>query len=382
MLNDQNMMKREKHNKDAHGDIRVGISHGDFNGVGYEVILKTLADSRITELCTPVIYGSSKIASYHKKTIEIPEYSLNVAKRADQLNHKRVNVINCFNDEAKIELGKSTTQAGTFAFQALERVLDDIKNKRIDVLVTAPINKKNIQSDKFKFPGHTEYLAKSFNAEKYLMLMVCNEIRIGTVTGHVPLSDVQSILNVDLIMDKLRILNDSLKKDFAIRRPKIAVLSFNPHAGDAGLLGKEEDDIIIPAIKKANNEGILAMGPFAADGFFGSSQFKNYDAILAMYHDQGLIPFKTLAFEGGVNFTAGLSVVRTSPAHGTAYDIAGKNKASEESFRQALYLALDIFRNRSEFEEINKNPLGYNLVDDSQVDEDVPEDMENQEPAY
>ncbi len=353
--------------------IRAGITQGDFNGIGYEVILKTLADPRIYEMCTPLIYGSSKIASYHKKTIEVPEYMINVVKRADQLHIRKSNILNVSQEEAHIELGKSTTQAGAFAFAALEKAVQDLKEKRIDILVTAPINKKNIQSPGFHFPGHTEYLANSFQATKYLMLMVCPHFRIGTATGHMPLSQVTGLLSIDLIYDKLKILNDSLIKDFAVRRPQIAVLGLNPHAGDGGLLGKEEEEVITPSIQKAQRENILALGPFPADGFFGSSQFMKYDAILAMYHDQGLIPFKALAFEEGVNFTAGLPIIRTSPAHGTAYDIAGKNMASEDSFRHALYLAIDIFRNRQEYAEITKDPLKVTMTGENVLDEDLPD---------
>ncbi len=353
--------------------VKAGITHGDFNGISYEVILKTLADTRMCELCTPLIYGSSKIASYHRKTIAEPEYLINVVKRTDQLHWRKPNILNISNDEARIELGKSTEQAGEFALAALDKAVQDLKEKRIDVLITGPINKKNIQSSQFRFPGHTEYLANSFGVKKYLMLMVCNQFRIGTVTGHVPLSQVSSLVSTEVILDKLRILNDSLLRDFAIRKPKIAVLGLNPHAGDSGLLGKEEEELIAPAIQRANREGILAFGPFPADGFFGSHQYNKYDAVLAMYHDQGLIPFKALSFEGGVNFTAGLPIIRTSPAHGTAYDIAGKDLASEESFRQAMYLAIDIFRNRTEYEEINRDPLKYGLSSEATVDEDVPD---------
>lgn len=356
--------------------IRVGITHGDFNGIGYEVILKTLADSRICDICTPLVYGSSKIASYHKKTINVPDFLINVVKRTDQLHHRKPNIINISNDEARIDLGKSTTQAGEFALAALSKAIPDLREQRIDVLVTGPINKKNIQSPGFRFPGHTEYLANAFGVDKYLMLMVCNQFRIGTVTGHIPLGGVTQSLSVDLILDKLRILNQSLIVDFAIRRPKIAVMSVNPHAGDGGLLGKEEDDLINPALQQAQRENILAFGPFPADGFFGSANYDKYDAVLAMYHDQGLIPFKTLAFEGGVNFTAGLPFVRTSPAHGTAYDIAGKDMASEESFREALYLAVDIYKNRKLHSELNSDPLKYGLTSDNGdyvVDEDLPE---------
>jgi 4-hydroxythreonine-4-phosphate dehydrogenase len=353
--------------------VKVGITHGDFNGISYEVILKTLADNRICEICTPLLYGSSKIASYHKKTLTVPDFMLNVVKRTDQLHPKKPNILNVLNEEARIELGKSTHEAGAYAFEALERAVNDLKENRIDVLVTGPINKKNIQSKEFRFPGHTEYLASACDAREVLMLMVCNQLKIGTVTGHIPLNEVADKITTDLILNKLRILNYTLIRDFGVRRPKIAVLGVNPHAGDGGLLGKEEEQVVIPALKKAERENIMAIGPFAADGFFGSAQYNKYDAVLATYHDQGLIPFKALAFEGGVNYTAGLPVIRTSPAHGTAYDIAGKNIASEESFRQALYLAIDIFRNRAMHDEVNDNPLRYGLAPDTMVDEDVPD---------
>jgi 4-hydroxythreonine-4-phosphate dehydrogenase len=353
--------------------VIAGITHGDFNGISYEVILKTLADPRISEICTPLVYGSSKVASYHKKTINVPDYMINVVKRTDQLHTRKPNIINVLNDEARIELGKSTMQAGEFAFAALEKAIEDLRENRIDVLVTGPINKKNIQSDNFRFPGHTEYLANSFQSKNFLMLMVCNLFKIGTVTGHIPLNRVAETLTSELILSKLRILHQSLVRDFAIRKPRIAVLGVNPHAGDGDLLGKEETEILMPALKRAEQENILAVGPFAADGFFGSAQYNRYDAILAMYHDQGLIPFKALAFEGGVNYTAGLPVVRTSPAHGTAYDIAGKDLASEESFRQALYLAIDIFRNRTDYDEANSNPLKFGLAPETAIDEDLPD---------
>ena len=247
---------------------------------------------------------------------------------------------------------------------SLEAAAEDLKNKHIDVLVTAPINKKNVQSQNFKFPGHTEYLANKYNVNDYLMLMVSDNIRVGVVTGHIPLKDISSNINVNIILSKLRILNESLTKDFGIRKPRIAVLGLNPHSGDGGVLGTEEQEIIIPALNKAKEENIFAFGPFAADGFFGSSSFTHFDAILAMYHDQGLIPFKTLSFDSGVNYTAGLPFIRTSPAHGTAYELAGKNQASSDSFREALYLALDIYRNRKMHEQLTANPLKLTIHDE------------------
>ncbi len=337
--------------------IRVGITHGDLNGIGYEVIIKTFLDHRMLEQFTPIIYGVSKVASYHRKTLKAGEFNFNLVRNAGLANPKRANIVNCYYNEVKIDLGKTTEIAGELAYAALEYAVRDIKSNLIDVIVTAPINKQNIQSEKFSFPGHSEYFARHFGIEDHLMLMVCDEFRIGVVTGHIPLKDVPEKLNTDLIQGKIRIMNDSLEKDFAIPKPKIAVLGLNPHAGDGGLLGSEEDEIIIPAIEKARDMGMLIYGPYPADGFFAGESFHKFDGILAMYHDQGLIPFKAMAFDRGVNFTAGLSIVRTSPAHGTAFNIAGKNVASPASFREAIYLAETIFKNRKMYEELTANPL-------------------------
>ncbi|MBW6491165.1 MAG: 4-hydroxythreonine-4-phosphate dehydrogenase PdxA [Lentimicrobium sp.] len=335
----------------------IGITHGDINSISYEIIIKALFDSRIFDLLTPVVYGSSKIASYHRKMINMSDFTFNLIKKADLANPKRANIININDQEVKIELGKSTTMAGELALQSLEAATEDLKKGLIDVLVTAPINKQNIQSKNFHFPGHTEYLANKFGAKDYLMLMVSQNIRIGIVTGHIPLREVHGQLSEELLLHKMKILNQSLLQDFGIRKPRIAILGLNPHASDNGLLGEEEAKIIKPAIEKAFAGGILAFGPFPADGFFGSSEFTKFDGILAMYHDQGMLPFKTLAFDSGVNFTAGLPYVRTSPAHGTAYDIAGKNIASSESFRAAMYLASDIYFNRKRYAMMLTNPL-------------------------
>lgn len=339
--------------------IKVGITHGDINGIGYEVILKTFADLRIAELCIPVIYGSAKVAAYHRKALELPPVTFNQISRAEEASENKVNIISCVNDELKVELGKSTKIAGDASLAALERATADLRDGVIDVLVTAPINKDNIQQDGFHFPGHTEYLEEKFGNDgaKSLMILVKDDLRVALVTGHIPLSQVPSAVTPEKIKQTLEILNRSLKRDFNIGKPRIAVLSLNPHAGENGLLGSEENDIIIPAIRDAADTGILCFGPYAADGFFGSGHFKQFDGILAMYHDQGLAPFKTLAMEDGVNFTAGLPIVRTSPAHGTAYDIAGKNEASEESFRQAIYLAIDTYRNQVSYDEAGANPL-------------------------
>jgi len=345
--------------------IKVGITHGDINGIGYEVILKTFSDVRVAELCTPVIYGSSKIAAYHRKALELPPVNMNIISQAEDAGINRVNIINCVDDETKVELSQSTSIAGEAAFLALEAAVTDLKRGAVDVLLTAPINKHNIQNDQFHFPGHTEYLEERFGGvgRKALMILMKDGLRVALVTGHIPLSEVPSKITVEDIVSKLRIFNQSLKQDFGIVKPRIAVLSLNPHAGDDGLLGKEEETIIIPAMEEAEKRGVMSFGPYAADGFFGSRMYDKFDGVLAMYHDQGLAPFKTLAMDDGVNYTAGLSIVRTSPAHGTAYDIAGQNLASEESFRQALYTALDIYRNRSIYREATANPLRKQYFD-------------------
>ncbi|NDP21686.1 MAG: 4-hydroxythreonine-4-phosphate dehydrogenase PdxA [Paludibacter sp.] len=342
--------------------IIIGISHGDINGIGYEVILKTMSDSRMLETFIPVIYGSPKVASYHRKNLDIQGLNLNIVNSINEINHKRVNIINCVDDEIKVELGTSTQEAGKASFAALERAVADLKNGSIHALVTAPINKKNIQSSDFHFPGHTEYLEEKFGTgTPALMLLVNDVMRVAVVTGHVPVKIVADELTEKLILEKLIVLNESLKKDFCIGRPRIAVLGLNPHAGDEGVIGEEEINVIIPAMRQAEKQGIICVGPYPADGFFGSGNFNKFDAVLAMYHDQGLIPFKTISMESGVNFTAGLSVIRTSPAHGTAYDLAGQNIASEDSFRQALYMAYDIYQNRMLNDEITKNPLKTEL---------------------
>lgn len=336
--------------------VRVGVSIGDINGIGMEVIIKTFMDKRMLELCTPIIFGSSKLASLHLKAIGIEDFSFNVIENHSKANNKKVNLINCWKEEAKITLGENTAEGGKFAFKSLEAATNALQKNEVDVLVTAPINKQNIQSDSFQFPGHTEYL-EAKDKRDALMLMLSESMRIGVLTGHLPLKQVSSNISQEKVLEKLRLFNNSLKQDFGIRKPKIAVLGLNPHAGDQGVLGKEEDDIISPALKKTSEENILTFGPYPADSFFGSYKLDAFDGILAMYHDQGLIPFKTLAFGKGVNFTSGLSFVRTSPDHGTAFEIAGENKANEQSFREAVFTACDIYKKRQEFNEIHKNPL-------------------------
>lgn len=348
--------------------IRVGITHGDINGVGYEVILKTFSDPTMLELCTPVIYGSPKVAAYHRKAMEIPT-NFSIVNTAEDAQDGRVNVVNCIEEELKVELAKPTPEAGKAALTALEKALADYRDGLFDVLVTAPINKHTIQSETFHFPGHTEYIEERVgDGQKALMILLKGDFRVALVTGHVPVRDIPGMLTKELIMEKMEIFHQSLKKDFGIDNPRIAVFSLNPHAGDNGLLGTEEQEIIIPAMKEMIAKGVQCFGPYPADGFMGSGNYTHFDGILAMYHDQGLAPFKALAMDEGVNFTAGLPIVRTSPAHGTAYDIAGKGIASEDSFRQAVYVAMDVFRNRAWEKEISARPLRkqyYEKRDDS-----------------
>jgi 4-hydroxythreonine-4-phosphate dehydrogenase len=361
--------------------IIVGISHGDINGIGYEVIIKALSDPMINDICTPVVYGSPKVAAYHRKALNVNNFSFNNIRSAEEAHSKKANMINCLDDNIRVELGKSTPQGGEAALISLEKAVEDLKNKKIDVLITAPIDKQNIQSESFNFKGHTEYLKSKAGSKEALMFMIGECMRIGFATGHVPLNKVSELITVESIMIKIRLMNQSLIFDFGIRKPLIAVLGLNPHAGDNGLLGKEEIEIISPAIQQANKEGILAFGPFPADGFFGAGSFKKFDGILAMYHDQGLTPFKALSFETGVNFTAGLPFVRTSPVHGTAFAIAGKGEASENSFRQAIYVACDIFRNRQMHSEISRNPLKHQDIDiHNDRFDDLPPEVFNPEP--
>lgn len=338
--------------------IRVAITQGDINGVGYEVILKTFGDNRMYDLCTPVVYGNSKVASYHKKLLtSMPqEMQFNNIRNANEAQDGRLNFINLTQEEVKIDLGKSTEVAGLQSRESLNRACQDLKDGTVDVLVTAPINKRNIQAADFDFPGHTEYLSHKFGSSS-LMFMVCDRIRIGIVTNHLALKDVPNALTHDLLMEKITLMNLSLKRDFGITIPKIAVLALDPHAGDGGVIGDFDKTVIRPVIDEAQAKGILAYGPFPSDGFFGSSEFNNFDGVLALYHDQGLIPFKLMSFTEGVNYTAGLPYVRTSPAHGTGYDIAGKDKASEQSMRSAVYLACNILRHRQEYDELTSNPL-------------------------
>lgn len=360
--------------------IRIGITQGDINGVGYEVIFKTFAEPAMLELCTPIIYGSPKVAAYHRKAMDL-QANFSIINSASEAAHGKLSVVNCANDEVKVEFAKPSEEAGRAAFDALERALADYREGLIDVLVTAPINKHAIQSDDFHFPGHTEYIEERVGkGSKALMILMKDDLRVALVTGHIPVKDISATLTKELIEEKLAIFNRSLKVDFNIDNPRIAVLALNPHAGDDGLLGQEEQEVIIPAMEAMNAKGVRCFGPYPADGFMGSDLLTRFDGVLAMYHDQGLAPFKAMAMEDGVNFTAGLPIVRTSPDHGTAYDIAGKGTASEASFRQAVYVAMDVFRNRQLDKEIHANPLRkqyYEKRDDSDklkldtVDEDT-----------
>lgn len=344
--------------------IKVGITHGDPNGIGYEVILKTFADPTILELCTPIIYGSPKVASYHRKSLDL-QTNFATVNAVKDVREDSLNLIHCTADEVKIDLGIPTEEAGQAAYAALERAVKDWQDGLIDVLVTAPINKNSIQNDAFHFPGHTEYIQDRVGKEgqQALMILMNEHIRVALVTTHLPISKVAAAITEDSVLQRLRTFHHALQADFGISNPRIAVLSLNPHAGEEGLIGAEEQDAIKPACEKAEEEGIITYGPFAADGFFGIRAYEHFDGVLAMYHDQGLAPFKLLAMDDGVNFTAGLDIVRTSPDHGTGYDIAGKGVANENSFRQAVFAAIDIFRNRKAWNEAHQNPLQKLYVD-------------------
>ncbi|MDR3367461.1 MAG: 4-hydroxythreonine-4-phosphate dehydrogenase PdxA [Prevotellaceae bacterium] len=344
----------------ADSKIKVGITQGDINGIGYEVIIKTLIDPRVLEMCTPIVYGSPKVGAFHRKTISgVENFNFNIIRSADDANPKRANIINVMDDEVKVEFGKASDVSGIGALAALEAAIRDWKSGKIQVLVTLPYGRQYISSINRLFPGHTEFLADVFGVKNYLMLFVGSSVRVGVVTGHIPISQVPTAISKELVMSKLRLLNATLKEDFLIPKPRIAVLGLNPHAGDGGLIGSEELDIVIPVVEEAIKNKILAFGPYASDSFFGSNCASRFDAVLAMYHDQGLAPFKTLSYgtSSSVHYTCGLPIVRTSPTHGTAYDIAGKDTASPDSFRAALYLACDTYKHRREYAEMVKNPL-------------------------
>lgn len=340
---------------------RVGITQGDMNGIGPETIIKALSDPAILELITPVIYSSSKVIAAHRKTIGSEEFALHTVKSGEPLNGKKVNLVQCFEAEDEVEFGKPSAVSGKLSLQSVDAAIEDIKRGYIDVFVTAPVDKHAVAMALPGFTGHTGYIRSKFNASDVLMLLLNGNMRIGLVTEHLPLKDVASAVTTDRIVAKGKIMAKSLLEDFGIRKPRIAVLGLNPHAGDGGELGTEEKTIIAPAVEQLNNAGVLAFGPYPADGFFGSGNWTKFDGVLAMYHDQGLAPFKALAFSSGVNYSAGLQFVRTSPDHGTAFDIAGKNMASESSLREAIFTAVDIFRTRNIHNEISANPLKVQL---------------------
>lgn len=340
--------------------IVVGISQGDINGISLEIILKALTEPGIMEICVPVLFSSQKTVSYYRKVLGLEEFNFHPLKDLSQINPKKPNVFVCYEEEVNIEMGKPTELSGKYAKLSLEQATQALVNQQIDVLVTGPINKEMIQAAGFQYPGHTEYLGEQLGG-KPLMLLCSGDLRVAVATGHTPLKEVAKQITIEKVLDKLKSLHDSLVKDFGISKPKIAVLGLNPHAGENGTIGEEEKQVIAPAVKKAA-ETMMVYGPYPSDGFFGNNTYQKFDAVLAMYHDQGLIPFKTLAFNSGVNYTAGLSAVRTSPDHGTAYEIAGKQIADASSFRESIYLAIDIFRNRKLYAEISENPLGFSQM--------------------
>jgi 4-hydroxythreonine-4-phosphate dehydrogenase len=356
----------------------IGLSCGDINGIGPEIIIKTISDARLIEVCTPVIFASNKLINFYRKSV--PELTFNFlnVKDLSKINHRQINIYNCWEEEVAISPGAMNEAGGKYAIRSLITASQALKDGKIDALVTAPIHKKNIQSTDFNFTGHTPFLKSLFSANDVVMLLVADNIKVGLVTEHVPIKDVAQNITRESIFSKLKILNASLQKDFGIDRPKIAVLGLNPHAGDEGLVGKEEEEFIKPAVKEAKQNNMLVIGPFSADAFFARGQHEKFDAVLAMYHDQGLIPFKSLSIGEGVNFTAGIPGVRTSPDHGTAFDIAGQNKANESSFRAAVFAAVDVLNNRKTYDENRKNPLKKMsaAVVANAVDEKIVEDLE------
>ncbi len=338
--------------------IKIGITQGDINGIGYEVIIKAFSDNQILDVCTPIIYGSPKAAAFHRKQLNVQSFNLNVINNSSEAHPKKINIINCSSDDLRVDIASPTPEAAAAAVASLEMATKDLKDGNIDALVTCPINRKNIDNTQFSFAGHSEYLEKTIGKEgESIMLMVDNNLRVAILTGHTPISELTKKITKELIFDKVEKLASCLTTDFGITKPRIAILGLNPHAGTNGLLGNEEANVIAPAIKELNEKGHICVGPLSADGLFGSGHYQKYDAILAMYHDQGMLPFKALSMNNGINFTANLPIIRTAPIHGSEYDIAGKNLASDESFRNAIYLASDIYHNRVLHKEISKNPL-------------------------
>jgi 4-hydroxythreonine-4-phosphate dehydrogenase len=337
----------------------VGISIGDINGIGPEIVLKTFEDERMLEFCTPVIFAHTKMLSFLKRNFKL-NLKFQGIKSPDKVIQGKINVVNAWKNNPKIEFGKEDKVAGSFALKSLTQAIKALKEEQVDVLVTAPIHKNNIQAEDFKFPGHTDFLEQELGG-KALMFMVSDSIKVGLLTDHVPVKDIAKHITPERIRQKITTIRESLQMDFKVRAPKIAVMGINPHTGDDGVIGTEDDDVIRPTLSEINNNRQYVYGPYAADSFFGSKNYKNFDAIIASYHDQGLIPFKTLSFGEGVNYTAGLNYVRTSPDHGTAFDIAGKGIADHNSFSKAVFRAISIFKNRKEYKELTDNPLPIKL---------------------
>ena len=364
---DKEVKDKEPVNKNL---IKVGITIGDLNGIGPEIIVKALHDNRILTDIVPVVYGSNKVISHYKKQLNLQEFNYLSCKSAADINPKKVNIINVWQEEVQVEPGVSNADGGKYALLSLEAATRDLAEGKIDVLVTAPFSKENVAKAGFNFPGHTEYLAEMSGAKEALMVLVSGNLRVALVTTHIPIKEISSKLQKDLIVSKIEAFEQSLKKDFGLIRPRIAVFGLNPHAGENGKIGEEEQQTIIPAIQAAKNKGVLAFGPYPADGFFGSPLRQQFDGVLAMYHDQGLTAFKALCFDDGVNFTAGLPIVRTSPDHGTAFDIAGKMEADEQSLRSAIFLAVDIYRKRKVFKETHANPLAVSKDEKGQKEQE------------
>jgi len=352
-----------------HKPTIIGISQGDINGIGLEVIMKTFSDPAMLELCTPVLYSSAKTVAFHKKALQMEHFNFNTITSADGITARKVNLANIYSEDVTIELGKLTDAGGQYAIKSFVAACESLSKGRIEALVTAPIHKHNTHTDAFPYTGHTAYLDERFGKGNSLMMLIAGELKVALCTDHLPIVAVAEAITQERILRKLKALANSLKQDFSINKPRIAVLGLNPHAGDSGTIGGEEEKIIVPAVKAAMQEGMLVYGPYPADGFFGSMTFKKFDAVLAMYHDQGLIPFKYMAFDSGVNYTAGLPVIRTSPDHGTAFDIAGKNQANEQSFRNAIYLACDLVRTRKNNKQATANPLKITVANANQRDE-------------
>ena len=345
-------------------NIVLGFTTGDINGIGLEVFLKTIQDNRVMKKCIPVIFGSAKVISYHRKAAGVGHLNFNNIKDPSQAKMGKLNICSAWDEEVKINLGEANVTGGEYAKKSLEEATKALVENKIDGLITLPINKEVITQAGFEFPGHTEYIENAAGDGDALMLMVSEKLRIGVVTGHIPLDKVTETITKKKVLSRIKILNQTLKQDFRINRPKIAVLGLNPHAGDNGKIGSEDTERILPAVEEAKNQGILAMGPYAADGFFGSGTYLKFDGVLAMYHDQGLVPFKSLSFGKGVNFTAGLPIIRTSPDHGTAFELAGKKEANPESFRETLFTTLDIISHRQEYQELTSNPMKANILED------------------